>query len=166
MLLLYSNLLLLTLLPRIQMHPLIYETAYFLDWPSSFVYKCMHQIIRGKVHAQYANHMEYNNKRGPGMICTQQNSNIVLNWPSNMVSEETSNSKQLNKVSFVWYSLILLLSKFFIMGFKTCLTYCSMHLYTKHDKFLDHLKVTYFVSLRCMHLSFSYVYKCMHLNAG
>ena len=35
-----------TLSPRIQVHALIYETAYFLEWSGGFVYKCLHQIMR------------------------------------------------------------------------------------------------------------------------
>ena len=35
-----------TLLPRIQVHALIYETAHFCDWLDGFAYKCMHQIMR------------------------------------------------------------------------------------------------------------------------
>ena len=35
-----------TLLLRIQVHAIIYETAYFYNWLGGFVYNCMHQIMR------------------------------------------------------------------------------------------------------------------------
>ena len=40
-----------TLFPRIMVHALKYETTHFWRWQSCFVFKCMHQIIRGQVHA-------------------------------------------------------------------------------------------------------------------
>ena len=40
-----------TLFPLIMVHALKYETTQFWRWQSCFVFKCMHQIIRGQVHA-------------------------------------------------------------------------------------------------------------------
>ena len=40
-----------TVLPRIHVHALIYEIAHFSSRPSGFVYKCMHRVTRGQVHA-------------------------------------------------------------------------------------------------------------------
>ena len=40
-----------TLLPRIQVHALIYETAYFCNWLGGFVFTCMHLHPHNLVHA-------------------------------------------------------------------------------------------------------------------
>ena len=42
-----------TLLPRIHVHALIYETAHFVEWSGGFAYKCMHKLCGYKCMHQY-----------------------------------------------------------------------------------------------------------------